>query len=197
MRRASYIIGVVAVVALGAIPNDAQTQEQRGGTGGERLSRPAGPGALPRDRWQPKALPRLPQGMTLDMIRAGDSVYHGKGGCVTCHGPDGYGMPNSGSGITMGLGHIPAQWQPIDSLVTAGIPEALTRSSVAMPARGATSNLTPEETRAVAAYVWALTQVADEPWPGGHRTHAAAATTTAGAATTDSAAAAGTANPRP
>src|SRR3712207_8236764 len=56
-----------------------------------------------------KRLPALPAGVTLDMIRAGDSVYRGKGGCVTCHGPDAFGMPNSGSGLTLGLNFIPAR----------------------------------------------------------------------------------------
>ena len=55
--------------------------------------------------------------------------------------------------------------------MTAGIPEALTRSGVAMPGRGLGQNLTPEESRQVAAYVWAISHVQGEPWPGGHRTH--------------------------
>jgi hypothetical protein len=36
--------------------------------------------------------------------------------------------------------------------------------------RGAASNLTDEETRRVAAYVWAIAHVRGEPWLGGHRT---------------------------
>ena len=60
---------------------------------------------------------------------------------------------------------------PIDSLVTAGIPEAITRSPIAMPARGAQSNLTPDEVKLSAAYVCAIASVRGEPWPGGHQTH--------------------------
>jgi mono/diheme cytochrome c family protein len=116
-------------------------------------------------------LPPLPQGMTLGMITQGDALFRGKGGCVTCHGPDGGGMPASGSGITAGLNFVPSEWGPIDSLIRVGVPEPLTRSPVAMPPRGATSNLTEEETRQVAAYVWAISQVRGEPWPGGHRSH--------------------------
>jgi mono/diheme cytochrome c family protein len=132
---------------------------------------------------QLRQLPRLPQGMTLDMIQQGDAVYRGKGGCVTCHGPDGGGMPAAGSGITAGLNFVPAEWGPIDSLIRTGIPEPATRSPIAMPPRGAQSNLTDEESRQVAAYVWAISQVRGEPWPGGHRTHermAAAGSDTAG-----------------
>lgn len=125
---------------------------------------------------QPRTLPPLPSGMTIRMIQQGDSIFRGKGGCVTCHGPDATGMPNAGSGITRGVSFIPNEWPSIDSLITAGIPEALTRSGVAMPARGAVSNLTPDEVKLVAAYVWAIAHVRGEPWPGGHRTHAMAAT---------------------
>ncbi len=123
---------------------------------------------------QATRLPSLPQGMTLDMIRQGDALYRGKGGCVACHGPDGGGMPASGSGITAGLNFVPAEGGPLDSLIKTGIPEPTTRSPVAMPPRGAQSNLTDEETRQIAAYAWAISQVKGEPWPGGHKTHEAA-----------------------
>src|SRR2546423_15178832 len=109
--------------------------------------------------------------MTLDMIRLGDSVLHNAGGCNPCHGPDAMGLPDKGSGLSLGLNFIPAEWSAIDSLVTQGIPEALTRTSIAMPPRGAASNLSPEQIRQVAAYVWAISHTYDEPWPGGHRTH--------------------------
>src|SRR5688500_5537345 len=72
---------------------------------------------------QRRRLPPLPRGMTLAMIQQGDALYRGKGGCVTCHGPDGGGMPASGSGITAGLNFVPSEWGPIDSLIRAGIPE--------------------------------------------------------------------------
>jgi mono/diheme cytochrome c family protein len=120
---------------------------------------------------QPTRLPSLPKGMTLDMIREGDNLYRGKGGCVTCHGPDGGGMPASGSGLTAGLHFVPSEWGPIDSLIRVGVPEPLARSPIAMPARGVQGNLTEDETRRVAAYVWAISQVRGEPWPGGHREH--------------------------
>ena len=124
---------------------------------------------------QLRKLPPLPRGMTLDHIRQGDAIYRGKGGCVTCHGADGGGMPASGSGITAGLNYVPSEWAPIDSLIRVGVPEPLTRSPIAMPPRGAQSNLTDEEIHQVGAYVWAISQVRDEPWPGGHPTHESAA----------------------
>jgi mono/diheme cytochrome c family protein len=129
---------------------------------------------------QRRQLPPLPQGMTLETIQQGDAIYRGRGGCFTCHGPDGGGMPASGSGITAGLNFVPSEWGPLDSLIKAGIPEPATRTPIAMPPRGAQSNLTDEEIRQVAAYVWAISQVRGEPWPGGHRTHQAQAAGDAG-----------------
>ena len=146
-------------------------------TAQERLTRPGGDekdGSDLNEDGQSAKLPALPQGVTLDMIRQGDDLYRGKGGCITCHGPDGGGMPASGSGITAGLNFVPAEIAAIDSLIKTGIPEPATRTPIAMPPRGAQSNLTDDETRRLAAYVWAISQVKDEPWPGGHRSHSTA-----------------------
>jgi mono/diheme cytochrome c family protein len=120
---------------------------------------------------QPTKLPSLPRGVTLDLVRTGDDVFHGKGHCFACHGADGEGLPNAGSALTLSLNFVPIEVGAIDSVITFGIPEAITRSAIAMPARGGKSDLSTDEARAVAAYVWAISQVRDEPWPGGHRTH--------------------------
>lgn len=180
-RRAGWVAGAIALVGafiMAELTRAEPAAQQPGGQTRPGAGRITGGGQPARDRWQPKQLPPLPRGMTLNMIRAGDSLFRGKGGCVTCHGPDGFGVPNSGSAITLGLNFIPVTWPAIDSLITAGIPEAVTRSTIAMPPRGASQNLTPEEVRTVAAYTWAIATTADEPWPGGHRTHTAVASAT-------------------
>lgn len=158
--------GAMVMAGLWLAPGLASAQE--------RLTRPGADeekGSDLNEDGQPAKLPALPQGVTLDMIRQGDDLYRGKGGCNTCHGPDGGGMPAAGSGITAGLNFVPAQFAAIDSLIRTGIPEPATRTPVAMPPRGAQSNLSDDETRRLAAYAWAISQVRGEPWPGGHRTH--------------------------
>jgi mono/diheme cytochrome c family protein len=180
-RRASWVAGAIALVGafiMAELTRAEPAAQQPGGRTRSGAGRITGGDQLARDRWQPKRLPALPTGMTLAMIRAGDSLYRGKGGCVMCHGPDGFGGPDSGSAVTLGLNFIPVTWPAIDSLITAGIPESLTRTTIAMPPRGLGQNLTPEEVRTVAAYTWAIATTADEPWPGGHRTHTAVATGT-------------------
>ena len=120
---------------------------------------------------QPTTLPALPSGMTVDMLVDGDRIFHGKGGCFACHGAEAQGLPAAGDGITSALFYARHEWTSIDSLITLGVPDALTRSPIAMPARGARGDLTEDEVRRVAAYVWAISGVKGEPWPGGHATH--------------------------
>lgn len=122
--------------------------------------------------FQPAALPALPAGMTLDDIVKGDVLFHGQGGCFACHGAEAEGLPAAGSGITRGLGFIPIEWHPIDSLIQAGIIEVDTRSPIRMPAKGARGDLTPADSKLIAAYVWAIGKTRGEPWPGGHASHA-------------------------
>jgi mono/diheme cytochrome c family protein len=111
--------------------------------------------------------------MTIDLIVSGDSLFHTKGHCFACHGADATGLPDAGSSLTTALNFVPLEWEPIDSLITAGIPDPITRSAIRMPPRGGKSDLSADETRAIAAYVWAISQTRGEPWPGGHATHAA------------------------
>jgi mono/diheme cytochrome c family protein len=158
------------LLALGLLASPAAAAQEQGDA---RMTR--GAAVDTHEDGQPRKLPSLPSGMTLTMIRQGDSLFRGKGGCVTCHGQEANGMPDLGSSLTGGLLFIPAQWSVIDSVIRAGIPEPLTRTTNAMPARGARSDLTPEETRLIAAYVWAISQTRGEPWSGGHRTHGAPA----------------------
>jgi mono/diheme cytochrome c family protein len=159
-----FLLIPLGLLVLLAVPTASNAQE-RG-----RASATADQADLNEDG-QRAQLPPLPQGMTIATIRQGDELYRSKGGCVACHGPDGGGMPASGSGITAGLNFVPDEWGPIDSPIRVGIPEPVTRSPIAMPPRGAASNLTEGETRQIAAYVWAISQVRGEPWPGGHRSH--------------------------
>jgi mono/diheme cytochrome c family protein len=160
-RRIGAIVGLVLCASATGLA--AQSREGRSG--------PIPDAADLDEDGQATRLPRLPAGMTVALIREGDSLFRGKGGCVACHGPDGGGMPASGSGITSGLHFVPADWGLLDSLIRTGVPEPTARTPVAMPARGAQSNLTDEEVRRIAAYVWAISQVRGEPWPGGHRSH--------------------------
>lgn len=123
------------------------------------------------DELQPTALPPLPPGMTIDKIVDGDRLFHARGGCFACHGAEAQGLPSAGDGITSALFYARHEWKSIDSLITLGIPDVLTRSPIAMPARGARGDLTATEINHLAAYIWAISATRGEPWPGGHVSH--------------------------
>jgi len=158
--------------AVASAPAAAAQGGGAAGRGNMSSSSLEGGGLETNEEGQPDRLPPLPSGMSLELIRTGDSLFHAKGNCFACHAADATGLPDAGSALTMGLNFVPIEWRPIDSLITAGIPDAITRSAIQMPPRGGKSDLTDDETRAIAAYVWAISQARGEPWPGGHATHA-------------------------
>ena len=131
----------------------------------------SGPPSKTHDDLQPATLPPLPPGMTTQMIVQGDSIYHGQGNCSACHGIEAQGLPAAGDALTVGLNYAQPKWESIDSVIYLGIPESLTRSPIQMPPRGGRSDLTPQQVRLVAAYIWAISQTRGEPWPGGHKSH--------------------------
>lgn len=173
------LVGILpaAPVAARAQQGQAHPQQPSGKEGANGAS-----AANPRnDDLQPAHLPALPHGMTLDDITAGDALFHGRAGCYVCHGVEAQGLPAAGDGITAGLSYVPYQWDAIAALVRNGLPDVESRSPIAMPARGARGDLTPDEIRRVSAYVWAISQTRGEPWAGGHELHAAFVATPAAA----------------
>jgi mono/diheme cytochrome c family protein len=171
LRRFTGRVGVAAG-AVGVLAVLGVVHAQQGNSRpADRSSAQAQAPIHRNDDLQPAVLPPLPAGMTLEMIQDGDRVFHGEGGCFVCHGIEAQGMPAAGDAITTGVAFIPLTWPAIDSLVTAGMPDAMTRSPIAMPSRGAKGNLSREDVESVAAYVWAIAKARGEPWPGGHESH--------------------------
>ncbi len=98
----------------------------------------------------------IPPGATADMVALGDRIYHGQGGatCTGCHGA-------SGSGSTLGPDLSSGKWmwsdgtpEGIAATITQGVAEPKQFRSP-MPAMGG-AQLTPDQVKAVAAYVWTL-----------------------------------------
>jgi glucose/arabinose dehydrogenase/mono/diheme cytochrome c family protein len=99
----------------------------------------------------------VPNGATKEMVVLGDRIYHGQVGgatCVGCHGA-------AGTGTTLGPNLTETQWLwgdgsygTIVKTITAGVPEPKKYRSPMPPMGGA--ELTDDQVRAVAAYVWGL-----------------------------------------
>ncbi len=98
----------------------------------------------------------LPDGVTAAMVDEGKQIYSGAGICFTCHGQAGEGMPNLGANLTDGDWlHSDGSYEGIVATITEGVTAQKSTSGSPMVARGGT-NLPDEQVRAVAAYVWTL-----------------------------------------
>lgn len=98
----------------------------------------------------------LPDGVTKAMIAEGDKVFHGAGICTSCHGPQGKGIPNLGANLTDSEWlHNDGSYQGILHTVETGVTAQESTSGVPMPAKGG-SNISQDQVKAVAAYVWSL-----------------------------------------
>jgi mono/diheme cytochrome c family protein len=99
------------------------------------------------------ALDALPDGVTAEMVEAGQQLYAG-GICMGCHGPQG-----TGSAIGPALNdtdwlHIGGTFPEIVQIITAGVANPR-QFAGAMPPRGGGA-FTDDEVRSLAAYIYAL-----------------------------------------
>ncbi|MGQ0639811.1 MAG: c-type cytochrome [Gemmatimonadaceae bacterium] len=98
------------------------------------------------------------QDVTPAMIALGDSIFRGKaagGTCITCHQANAKGIPGLAPDLTdktwlHGDGSLAA----IMATVEKGVPKPKQAAAPMLPKGGA--NLTSEQIRAVAAYVYSL-----------------------------------------
>ena len=100
----------------------------------------------------------LPEGVTMAMVEQGDQVFHGAGICATCHGADGQGLPNLGGNLTDEEWiHSDGSYEGIVQTIMSGVTADESTVGVPMPAKGG-ANISDEQVRAAAAYVWTLSK---------------------------------------
>ncbi len=100
----------------------------------------------------------LPEGVTMAMVEEGEGIFTGAGICVTCHGQDGSGLPNLGGDLTdEEWVHSDGSYEGIVQTVMDGVTADASTVGVPMPAKGGT-NISDEQVRAAAAYVWTLSK---------------------------------------
>src|SRR5262249_53216171 len=103
------------------------------------------------------AKPALPAGVTPEMLAAGNTIFNTKS-CKNCHMPNGVGGVRGPDLTDDKWIHIDGSYAAIVQLVTTGFTKAEQvdpKYQYSMNPRGGV-NLTDEEIRAVAAYVWSL-----------------------------------------
>lgn len=105
---------------------------------------------------KPKATP-APK-LTKAQIALGDSIFHGQVGgaaCFGCHGPDGKGMPRLAPDLTSGKWiHSDGSYDAIVKTITDGVAQPKEAAGPMPPMGGA--KLTPDQVKAVAAWVYSL-----------------------------------------
>jgi mono/diheme cytochrome c family protein len=95
-----------------------------------------------------------PAGVTPAAIALGDSLFHSKGNCYACHGANAQGTvgPNLTDADWI---HSDGSYDAIVKQITTGVTAEESKSKVPMPPKGG-SQITDDEVKAVAAYVYSL-----------------------------------------
>ena len=93
-------------------------------------------------------------GVTPAAIALGDSLFHSKGNCYACHGANAQGAvgPNLTDAEWI---HSDGSYDAIVKQITTGVTAEESKSKIPMPPKGG-SQITDDEVKAVAAYVYSL-----------------------------------------
>jgi mono/diheme cytochrome c family protein len=96
----------------------------------------------------------LPDGVTAEMVAQGETVFTGTGICYTCHMPGGVGGPLAPNLTDEEWINIDGSYDAIINLVMTGVAEPVEHPGIMLPKGG--TNISDDDVRAVAAYVWTL-----------------------------------------
>jgi cbb3-type cytochrome c oxidase subunit III len=94
----------------------------------------------------------LPWGVTMDMVEEGKAIFEGPGLCTECHGASAEGVvgPNLTDSDWL---QAKGSYESIVEVIMVGVPESVSSTGTAMPARGG-MDIDESMVRAAAAYVW-------------------------------------------
>jgi cbb3-type cytochrome c oxidase subunit III len=100
------------------------------------------------------AVAQAPAAVTPAAIALGDSLFHSKGNCYACHGATAQGAvgPNLTDAEWI---HSDGSYDAIVKQITTGVTAEESKSKIPMPPKGG-SQITDDEVKAVAAYVFSL-----------------------------------------
>ena len=98
----------------------------------------------------------LPEGVTPEMVEAGEGYYMVEGDCASCHGDVGEGTSMGPSLIDEDWLHADGSYPSMVQIITDGVPEPLEHMLPMLARGGGDEELTDEQIAAVAAYAWLL-----------------------------------------
>lgn len=113
---------------------------------------------------QTAAGPAYPPGITAALVARGDSLFN-NGSCVRCHGARGIGGQNGPSLVNGPWLHHRGTPDEIAATIATGVPRTALKDASRRPMnpRGGPMNLTDEQVKAVAAYVWSISRAKTAP----------------------------------
>lgn len=102
----------------------------------------------------------LPEGVTPAIVDEGQELFAGPAVCATCHGLTGEGSPLAPNLTDDEWLNIDGTYDAIIELINSGVPEPNEYPTPMLPKGG--SEITDEQVRAVAAYVWTLSRASSD-----------------------------------
>jgi mono/diheme cytochrome c family protein len=126
-----------------------------GGEGAPAAEQPAAESTAPAPAAAAMDLD-FPEGVTAEMVSAGELIFAGAGICFTCHMPGGVGGPLAPNLSDSEWINTDGTYEGIVQTVTTGVPEPQQHPGIMLPKGG--TMITDDDVRAVAAYVWSLSQ---------------------------------------
>lgn len=149
--RGFKLSAMVLTLALAACADKGGETEEAAATGGEPSAAPATETNAPAAE-QTAGTP--PQGATAEDVTQGQVLFTSTANCFTCHGPDGGGTALAPNLRDAEWINIDGTFAQIQQVVKEGVPTPK-QHPAPMPAMGG-ANLTDDQVRQVAAYVWSL-----------------------------------------
>ena len=98
----------------------------------------------------------LPEGVTQEMVTAGQTAFGGQGMCFACHGANGSGGPLAPALSDGEWLHIEGSYDEIVEIINTGVPNPV-QFPAPMAARGG-APITEEQVREIAAYVYSISR---------------------------------------
>jgi mono/diheme cytochrome c family protein len=123
-----------------------------GAPAAEEAQEPAAEPATPAETAAPAM--DLPDGVTPAMVAEGETIFMGAGICFTCHMEGGEGGPLAPSLTDDEWLNVDGSYESIVQNIMTGVPEPKEHPGIMLPKGG--TNISDEQVRAVAAYVWTL-----------------------------------------
>ena len=100
----------------------------------------------------------LPEGVTATMVSTGETYFKSIGLCFACHGMDGKGVPGVGANLTDDEWHHgDGTFQSLLDQILEGVSPLVSKTGVMMPPKGG-SQISEEQARAIAGYIWTLSR---------------------------------------